>query len=79
MAKLEDTLAQGIKDSKIPYVVVFATNADGSSPTNWKVLMQLTIDQAALPTNALLATTLVMETKRSLKMLCSNSHHKRNY
>ena len=29
MGHLEDTLAQGVKDSKIPHAVVFATNKDG--------------------------------------------------
>ena len=31
MGKLEDTLAQGVKDGEIPHAVVFATNADGLS------------------------------------------------
>lgn len=30
MGKLEDTLAQGVEDQKIPHAVVFATNADGT-------------------------------------------------
>lgn len=30
MSGLEDTLAQGVKDQKIPHAVVFATNADGT-------------------------------------------------
>lgn len=29
MGKLEDTLAQGVKEGKIPHAVIFATNADG--------------------------------------------------
>lgn len=29
MVNLEDTLAQGVKDGKIPHAVVFATNKDG--------------------------------------------------
>lgn len=32
MGKLEDTLAQGVKDGKIPHAVVFATNGDGLFP-----------------------------------------------
>lgn len=31
MDKLEQTLAQGVKDDKIPHAVVYATNADGQS------------------------------------------------
>lgn len=28
---LEDTLAQGVEDGKIPHAVVFATNRDGTA------------------------------------------------
>ena len=31
MANLEETLAQGVKEGKIPHAVVFATNKDGMS------------------------------------------------
>ena len=29
MGKLEDQLAQAVKDGKVPHAVVFATNKDG--------------------------------------------------
>ena len=31
MANLEEKLAQGVKDGKIPHAVVYATNKDGTT------------------------------------------------
>lgn len=39
-AKLEATLAQAVKDGKIPHVVVYATNTDGSKQYHHAVGLQ---------------------------------------
>lgn len=56
MGKLEDTLAQGVKDGKIPHAVVFATNSDGASQPHILnieiILMQLIIEQVVSRINA---------------------------
>jgi hypothetical protein len=76
-AQLEATLAQGVKDGKIPHAIVHATNKDGTNPLEapeWEN-HQLTAVQVVFNTTMLQDTrTTALTRNPSPKTQSSNSH-----